>query len=598
MTIHRWKNFSGIIVSLANPSRISSWVFLSRCFVFACFFLNGCDLSAQQSTNLQPHVPRQSPNLFSNSSLMGTSGWALARGATIDRASSRMVDGSGSIKLPNAAPGSSTATSHLINVEPGKLYTFGFHFKVTNGPTYVGAQISLRDANGKFIRNDASTIGGTTGDHVWQEFALPFVVPAGVTKIKCSVYKADNTRPNGTVWADDFYIGQGIGLEQPPAAKRPFEGGHVRVDELGNFEINKRGVWTPFFPLCIYSDNYRDLSVYSNQGWNTIIWTSDADQIKDAQDATSEFNPDGMMAGFQISQYTAPGGSSYHALDRLKEKVNEIYQRRLDKNLLMYYWDNENHHEQWQAPGEVISVIKRIDTDQFGRRHHPVYALQSMFNNARVHAACGMVDISGAYFDGNADSLDSDLAGHERFFVLNHLERQNSPSPFAQFNGVNGAGDMRLRIYNSLSKGAKAIGYWRDCFQACNKNFMEVVGPVDQKDWWPDFPNLRREVDFLLPLIRQPHWTNWSVSHSGSGKIQIGTRDLSGVAHLILVNQTTLAQTVTITTHGLAYQPTEVQNCFDGQTLCPINNRSFTVTIPGIGIGSGTSVLRLVTMPR
>lgn len=240
------------------------------------------------------------------------------------------------MKLLTPAPNASMVLSDLIAVEPGKRYTYGFYFKTEGGPTYVGAQISLHDSNGKFIRNDVSGIGGTTEDGQWQEYALPFIVPQGVAFIGCQAFKAENTRPGAVVWADDFYLGEGLGLDQPPAAKKPFDGAHVRVDALGNFEVKKNNVWKPFFPLCMYSDNYRDWSVYSKQGWNAIAWAGDAGQVKQARDAKSDFNPDGMMAGFAISQYTLPSGWAYNDLAFLKTRLKEIFDQGLDDNLLFY----------------------------------------------------------------------------------------------------------------------------------------------------------------------------------------------------------------------------------------------------------------------
>lgn len=220
-------------------------------------------------------MERQGKNLVVNPSLKTTANWSFLRNAEYDESTSRTDDDSGSIKLLTPLPAASMVLSELIPVEPGRRYTYSFYFKTMSGPTYVGGQIILHDSNHTYLRNHVSALGGTTKDDQWQEYALPFVVPEGVAFIGCQVYKADNTKPGGVVWADDFYLGEGLGLEQPPASKKPFDGAHVRVDALGNFEINRNNVWTPFSPLCMYSDNYRDCSVYSRQGWNTVIWTGE-----------------------------------------------------------------------------------------------------------------------------------------------------------------------------------------------------------------------------------------------------------------------------------------------------------------------------------
>ncbi|MEO6786781.1 MAG: hypothetical protein ABI318_11665, partial [Chthoniobacteraceae bacterium] len=368
-----------------------------------------------------------------------------------------------------------------------------------------------------------------------------------------------------------------------------------RIDALGNFEVRKAGVWMPFFPLCMYSDNHRDWSVYSKQGWNTIMWTGAAHQVKQAREAVSDFNPAGVMAGFQISQYTFPSGWGYGRLDDLRAKLREIFDQGLGDNLLLYYWDNENNHAQWQVPVDVINTIKGLDVDASGKRLHPIYALQGTYNIARVHAAKGLVDVSGTYFGGAAGTGEVEQEGGDAFFVLDRHEQQTSPAAFAQFNSVDGPGDMRLRLYNAIILGARAIGYWSDCFNPGMQKEFPSVGPVDKKAWWPDFPNLRREVDRLLPIIREPHWTAWSAKADAPASVRVGTRNHNGEAYLLLVNQTTKPQTVVVTLDGFPSAPTEVRDFFDDQKVAKICDGSFSVTLPAIGVGSGTKILRVIS---
>ncbi len=549
---------------------------------------------AQDAHTLRPHVRRQGKNLVANPSIKTMTHWTPLRDAEFDAATSRLDDGSGSILLKTPIPNGSAVNADLIPVRAGQQYTYGFYFKTLNGPTLVGAQISLHDAKKTYLRNLASARGAATHDGAWQEFALPFVVPPGIEYIGLQAYKTDNTQPGGKVWVDDFYLGKGLGLEQPPSPKRGFDGSHVRVDPLGNFEIKKNDTWTPFFPLSMYSDNTRDWSIYSRQGWNTIMWTGAAHQVKQAKEAVSDFNPDGMMAGFSIAQYTFPSGWAYNDLKDLSAKLREIDDQHLDDHLLLYYWDNEINHDQWRVPVDVIRTIQKHDTDASGKRRHPVYALQGTYNIARVHASKGLVDVSGTYFGGTAaDSGGAGQGGSDAMFVLDRQGQQTTPAAFAQFNGVDGPGDMRLRLYHAVILGAKAIGYWCDAFNPGMRKEFPSVGPVDQKAWWPDFPSLRREVDRLLPLIREPHWTAWAVTADASDRVHIGTRNHRGLCHLLLVNQTDKPQKITITLNQLPYAATEARDYFDDQRVASIQNNQLTLTLPAIGIGSGTKVLRL-----
>ncbi len=555
-------------------------------------FVGSLCVVCQQPAFPQPQERPQADNLVPESTISSGAGWALHGDATFEPQTSRTEDGSGSLKLVTTA--TSMAFSDFIPIVAGRKYTLSFFAKTINGPTYIGGQVCLYNADKQFLKNLPSAGGSTTLDDAWQEFAIPVFVPdeAGAAFVQVQVYKGPQTQPDSAAWVDELNFFQGLGLRQPPTDKRSFQGQHVRVDELGNFEVRKHGEWIPFFPLCMYSDNYQDWSLYSRQGWNTIIWTGAAHQVRQAKEAVSDFNPDGMLAGFQISQYTFPSGWAYNDLNDLEKRLREIFDNGLGEQLLLYYWDNENNHDQWQVPVDVIRTIHRLDADQSGQRQHPVYALQGEFNIARVHAARGLVDVSGTYVDGAADEVgrtDSD-----RLWLLDRLEQQTSPAAFAQFNDVQGPGDMRLRLYNSLIVGARAMGYWRDCLSPNCTSITGFDGPVDEQKWWPDFPNLRREIDRLLPLIREPHWTAWSAAVDQGPAVRIGTRDHDGQGYLLVVNQTSQEQTVVVSLSDLPYSASEVRNLFSDRVIAAISANTFSITLPPIGVGSGTCVLRLV----
>ena len=571
-------------------------------FFLACFSLamiSGAAFSHDTNAS-RPHIRRSGDNLAENPSMATRRHWHLLGNASYDANVSRSADGSGSVRLMTPyyddSKHAGIVASRILPVESEKKYTLGFFAKTENGPTLFSAYVGIYDANRKFIRNMPGIRSGTSEDGQWEECAVPMFLPKEAKFIQIKIVKMADTRPGGKVWVDEVYFGEGIGLARPPSEKRAFNGEHVRVDRLGNFEIKSRGRWIPFFPLCIYSDNTRDWSVYSKQGWNTVIWTASADYVQRAKDAVSRFNPDGMMAGFQISQYTFPSGWAYNDLDHLRRELHKIFDRGLGDHLLMYYWDNENNYGEWDVPVAVIHTVKSVDVDSHGKRLHPIYALQGNYGIARVHAARGLVDVSGVYVGGGAHAAGGAGPGDlDGLFVLDRLEGQVSPAAFAQFNGVDGAGDMRLRLYNSIILGAKAIGYWRDCFHEKNVKAFPQVGPVDKKPWWSDFPNLRREVDQLLPIIRQPHWTSWEVRTDSRGKVRVGSRELDGHCYLILVNQTTRRQQFTVTISGLMDRPTAVHDYFSGREVSAVTDGSFCMTLPGIGVGRGTMVLRVLT---
>ena len=97
------------------------------------------------------------------------------------------------------------------------------------------------------------------------------------------------------------------------------------------------------------------------------------------------------------------------------------------------------------------------------------------------------------------------------------------------------------------------------------------------KPWWPEFPNLRREIDRLLPLIREPHWTDWSVSIPGSSSLVVGTRELNGTGCLLVLNDTDKSCRTTIKVDRLSYEIGSVVDYFSGKEVAKASNNSFVV---------------------
>jgi len=196
--------------------------------------------------------------------------------------------------------------------------------------------VAFYDSSHTSLGNRGGSRQSNTDASSWQECVNFYTPKSGDAYIMLKFILAE--RPAGTsgvVWIDDIYFGEGIGFEQPPTPKKAFNGVHVRVDELGNFEILKNNKWKPFFPLCIFGDGRRlNWTVYSKQGFNAEMRTSVASYIKRAKDAVSEFNPDGMMAGFQIPQYTMSTGWVYGDTLDLANKITEIKNAGLMSHVL------------------------------------------------------------------------------------------------------------------------------------------------------------------------------------------------------------------------------------------------------------------------
>ncbi|MEZ6059443.1 MAG: hypothetical protein R3C19_03675 [Planctomycetaceae bacterium] len=61
------------------------------------------------------------------------------------------------------------------------------------------------------------------------------------------------------------------------------------------------------------------------------------------------------------------------------------------------------------------------------------------------------------------------------------------------------------------------------------------------------------------------------------------------------MNQTSRAQLLSVVMDGLPYQATEARDVFSDQTVGMILDGTFQMELPGIGLNSGTAVVRLVS---
>ena len=537
----------------------------------------------------QPHIQRSGPNLLTNPDFNGLGGWPEGnRSGTYDSTVTR-DSGTGSFKMtiPYPETNYSYIVSGLIAVTPGKTYTLSHYmlsdiFPSPSQTMFVG----YFDASQNMVRNSYGSRQSVTTSGSWQECVLLLRPQPGEVYAQIKTVLAFQPPVySGSIWVDNYYFGEGIGFEQAPTAKVPFDGSQIKVDSLGNIEINKNSNWIPFFPICVYADvNRPDWTVYSSQGFNAVMETGSYDYIQKAKNATSAFNPDGMMAGLEFNRFIYSGHPYYNNLSLLTNTINDIKNNNLMSNLLWYYWDNEYYGE-WQVAADVTNKIKELDVDANGSRMHPIYALQGNEGLARKYknsdenmtnintGEVNMTDIVGSYVSMGNPAIYPDDRGAFQLITLNNVERQKNPVVIAQINL--GVGMLfRPRVFTAIAKGAKGIGFWRDYYQGSDD--------ITMQPWWDDLPNIRREIDQLLPIIQMPHWTNWSLN-SNNSLIDFGTRDYQGKGYIIVANEQASAQTVTFTISNLTYTPSMVRNFFTNNFETEISNAQFTVTIPAYG---------------
>jgi Putative Ig domain len=540
----------------------------------------------------QPHRPRVGPNLVANPNMNGTANWLLTGGAQYVTNLSRTADGSGAVRLP---PGG-RLDSRVIAVTPGKSYTLAAYMRSGGWPPgNIDLAFSVNDAAGGYIRYGGEAgASGNSKANTWEEVAMTVTPDATTNYITVILGRIYPDAGAADIWIDEVYFGEGIGFQQPPSTKTPFNGASVRVDDLGNYSLFKGGTWQPFFPLCIYADGRRPnwAQVYSNQGFNCNMWGDDT-TIRQVKDAVSPFNSDGMMSSIQITHFMGEGGWAYNRADILTNMINNIKNAGLIDYVLHYYFDNENNWTEWAVPEAMATLTKQLDVNASGQRLHPIYILQGSYNAARMNRDAGGVpwaEVIGTYISGVNTGGAGSPGG---ITIVQNIEGQTQPVTFAQMNIVwrgTGVGAFRAYLYTYITKGARGAGFWRDLY------IPDPTAPatrVDQTDWWPDVPNVRREIDQMLPLIRQPHWTNWKAAYNASLPLSVGTRDYQGQGYLIVANNSSSAVTVTFTLTGLPYTPQRVVDYFSGNTVAAVSGNAFTVTLPALGLARGTAVYQL-----
>ncbi|RQV99196.1 hypothetical protein EH221_00565, partial [bacterium] len=101
---------------------------------------------------------------------------------------------------------------------------------------------------------------------------------------------------------------------------------------------------------------------------------------------------------------------------------------------------------------------------------------------------------------------------------------------------------------------------------------------------WNDLPNIRNEIDQMLPIIREKHWTEWGIASTNS-KIYFGTRDFNDKGYLFVANEEESTQIVTFTLSNFPYIPTQVIDYFTNSPITAIEENCFTLSLPPFGTG-------------
>jgi hypothetical protein len=489
-------------------------------------------------------------------------------------------------------PGSSGKTSHegwqqsirspSVTLQAGHAYQFVARIKADVFPRGQNLVFTVRDAaNSAFYTEyawDVSRAG------VWEDVSLA-VFPTVTSNWRLDVWVHPTIKyastPSTLIVAPDVDV-----YELPPGTevaslrgvkiatdKDAFASSAQRIDGLGNVYVNQGGGWVHVFPRMMYKgvsttpesrvELFRRYKAYGFTGLMDA-WTGD-----DAQAAIDA----GLEHIAAEATYANTTDMAYY-LDSVNHwaTVNARHQ-----NVLWYNYDNENAavaDYDYQQALQVYVDANHLDP-QTGKRRHPFYMLNGQIGLPRTYhnAARSLMDVTGAYVGGLAAAAGPSAVPATPTLLSQFLsQNQRAPVTVIQLQTYLDEHFIPALFYGILM-GGRAISVWRD-------GSTQVGVKPDFRDnvWAAAFrDDVSPKIDQMLPLLEQPHFTKWGASTNQFPNVRIGTRELSGVAYLILANFAETDLPVTVTLNGLT--ATEALDMFTGATIADVKNGSFQFTL-------------------
>jgi hypothetical protein len=511
---------------------------------------------------------REGSNGLSNSDVSGSTNWSLVSGAVFTSGVTRSGStGSFDISQVNPLARIEAGSSNFFNVSSGEVITYGYYMKSSDPTIVVSDFVGMYTSGSVFIANSPQGHRQTAASTDWVECVSILPVPSGVGKLKIVAGRLDSNTSGGTVYIDDFFIFRGRGFEQNRTTRSTFNGGRVRIDSLGNMDVLQGSNWIPFFPFGIAQDQtLSSYTRYASAGFNTIMFGFvDAAQINKAKatvDAT--YAPSGMYAFQEVYEYLGNGGARYANLIGSSGSLSGVVASALASSgadhFLGYYFDNEAYTD-YDIPVSGIGIIRQQDNDRpiFMNSGNPV--LSRMYRDN--------INWVGSY---NSNDYDYN-------FILDNIEGIKAPLGLACISLITSGGLFRRDVYRAIIQGNKGIFYWKD---------GGAEGDITTRSWWAEAPVVRSEVDTLLPIIRQPHWTTWTKSVSG-GSYLIRSSDYNTKGYVFLLNLSPVSGAAVVTVSGLTYTPSGTTDALTGSGAVSVTSGVFTVPLSGYG----TKVLRL-----
>jgi hypothetical protein len=271
----------------------------------------------------------------------------------------------------------------------------------------------------------------------------------------------------------------------------------------------------------------------------------------------------------EIAQYIQPKSALYGQLSYLKVRLERLKQSPDYDHLFAYYWDNEAYNQGEEAQ-KVVNAIRSLDRDASGRLSHPIYMLEGNQGLARNYN--DLADSVGDYGNAEGRTSLSKQSTRQRFYLLRHLQGQQNPVGIGVISGVTDPVELRQSVYQLLLAGAKGIAYYRD-----GSGVDRERPDITRLGIWQEFPRLRREIDRLLPILREP---DADTPTPCSNPLVIATaKQHDQKSYLLLVNPTDASQSAEFTMAGPNAGDQEIRDFFSGEKIAVSSKGRFQWTM-------------------
>ena len=313
----------------------------------------------------------------------------------------------------------------------------------------------------------------------------------------------------------------------PASIRKPFDGGRVRIDALGNWELLENGKWRPYFPLVMYpaSDNV-DYRKYRKNGWNTLTQISSVSAAERAADAGLYFQID------FSSTFIRYGTREAVALLR-KFQASRAWGR-----VVALYFDLENGTElkRRKATDMVTALKKALYKD--GKQEVPV--IVNHLSPEAMNAFGDLFDVVGAYVNtvvspwNRSSTIGTHLGQMEAFVTAVNSENMLVPVGVGTVNMPHEGDHLETLLWAAIVRGARAFGYWRDRYDDTRAT------DIARKKWFSAFPRHAANIRKALPILRQPSHPPFRITMNEREREQgviFTTREYKGKPVLIVVYQ-------------------------------------------------------------